>query len=233
MYVFLFDIDGTLIDSGGAGKASLDDAMCEEFRVERPAEVHLHGCTDRSIARSLFESHGITDNRENFQRFCAAYLRRLPHWLQHKNGRILPGVCDLLAWLSQRDDVALGLLTGNVARGAQIKLEHFGLYDYFEFGGYGDVSPDRHEVARAALAAAQRDLQTRLPRDGHVDPNKTYVVGDTPHDIRCARAIGAREVAVSTGYYGPEELAAEDPHILLEDLGDLHDHLDLPQLPGP
>jgi phosphoglycolate phosphatase-like HAD superfamily hydrolase len=110
--------------------------------------------------------------------------------------------------------VAVGLLTGNIRAGARVKLGHFGLFDYFAFGGFGDIHHDRDEVAREALAETHRHLGRTVPGE------RIWVVGDTPLDIRCARAIGARAVAVVTGWHPREELAACSPDLLLNDLSE-------------
>jgi phosphoglycolate phosphatase len=120
----------------------------------------------------------------------------------------------LLRQLHGRRDVALGLLTGNIRAGARIKLGHFGLFDYFAFGGFGDHHLDRDDVAREALA----EVKARF--DGTVAPERIWVVGDTPLDIRCARAIGARAVAVTTGWHSRAELEPHGPDLLLDDLSD-------------
>ena len=114
--------------------------------------------------------------------------------------------------------VVVGLITGNVHHGARIKLGHFGLWDRFSFGGYGDRHADRDDVARDALAAVERHLKRS------VDPSNVRVIGDTPHDVRCARAIGARAVGVLTGWHDRAEMLACAPDLLLDDLSD-HDAL--------
>jgi phosphoglycolate phosphatase len=213
MHVCLFDIDGTLIASGGAGKAALEAGLEEEFGIARIAEkLELSGRTDRAICRDLFRYHVLDDTPENWQRLIGAYLRHLPTSLDRKGGRILPGITALLSELRGRDDVRVGLLTGNIRAGAKVKLGHFGLYEHFPFGGFGDDHFDRDDVAREALAAVHQHCG-RLP---HAD--QIWVIGDTPLDIRCARAIGARAVAVATGWHPMEELAACEPDLLFSDL---------------
>lgn len=219
MHVFLFDIDGTLIRSGGAGQASLREAMRTEFGVDDPEDVPVHGFTDRVIASSLFERHGFEDSFENWQRLINSYLRLLPKLLAEKDGEVLPGVTSVLESLSAREDVAVGLLTGNVPRGAQIKLEHFGLYHHFTFGGYGEDHHNRNDVATAALAAAKDHL------NGQVSLDRTFVIGDTPNDIRCAHHIGAKAIGVCTGIFSADDLKKENPNALLDDMSDSQDIL--------
>jgi phosphoglycolate phosphatase-like HAD superfamily hydrolase len=215
MHVCLFDIDGTLISSGGAGKAALEAGLASEFGIGRLIDkLELSGRTDRAIARDLLRMHSLDETPENWQRLIAGYLRHLPQCLATLQGRVLPGIAALLEGLSQRGDVLLGLLTGNIRAGAKVKLGHFGLFDYFAFGGYGDEHLDRDDVAREALAEVHRQL------NGSAVPERIWVVGDTPLDIACARAIGARAVAVATGWHTTEELAAHRPDLLLNDLSD-------------
>jgi phosphoglycolate phosphatase len=215
MYVCLFDIDGTLIASGGAGKAALEAGLAEEFGIDRPIEkLQLSGRTDTAIIGDLLHLYGLGEGPEVRARVTNAYLRHLPRCLGTGNGRVLPGIAHLLELLRQRDDVAVGLLTGNVRAGARVKLGHFGLFEHFAFGGFGDHHHDRDDVAREALAEARQHL------NGAVAPERVWVIGDTPLDVRCARAIGACAVAVTTGWHGRDELAESRPDLLLDDLSD-------------
>jgi len=212
MLILLFDIDGTLINSGGAGGAALFEAFQVEFDVERVGHVQFSGRTDRDIVRSLFQLHDVDDTFENWLRLRDGYIRRLPEHLPRCGGRVLPGVNELLVQFSSAAEVALGLLTGNVQAGARIKLEHFDLYRYFSFGGFGDDHHDRNAVAQTALTAA------RAANDGNVSEERIWVIGDTPLDIRCARAIGAQVLAVATGVHPRDELEEAQPDVLLDDL---------------
>ncbi|HEY8505762.1 MAG TPA: HAD family hydrolase [Gemmataceae bacterium] len=215
MRVIFFDIDGTLIRSGGAGKAAMEAALRDAFGVrEVRGDIPFSGRTDRAIGRDLLAAHGIEPTPENRARLEAAYLEHLPGSLARVAGCVLPGVAALMAELAARERMALGLLTGNVRRGARAKLSHYGLWDYFPFGGFGDRHFERDDVAREALSEAARHLG-RPP-----DPSDVWVVGDTPLDVRCARAIGAKAVAVATGWHSPEELAAARPDWLLADFSD-------------
>src|SRR5262245_57456286 len=158
MHVCLFDIDGTLLSSGGAGKAAIESALTEEFGVTIRGEVPYSGRTDRAIARDLFGLHGIADTHESWRRLEAGYLRRLPACLAAHNGRVLPGISALLEHLSGAGRFALGLLTGNIRAGAAAKLGHYRLHHHFTFGGFGDAHFDRDDVAREALAAVRRHV---------------------------------------------------------------------------
>ncbi|MCS7166930.1 MAG: HAD family hydrolase [Gemmatales bacterium] len=211
--VVFFDIDGTLLRSGGAGKLAMLTAVQQAFQVNpAPVEVPFSGRTDRAILRDLLRAHGIDFTPENFERVVDVYLRILPDCLQRMAGRVLPGVLDLLDALERRDGVVIGLLTGNLRRGAQTKLGHFGLAERFPFGGFGDQYFDRNDVAREAVRAAQQYL------NGSCAPDRIWVVGDTPLDIACARHIGARVLAVATGTHSVEQLQAHRPDLLLQDL---------------
>jgi phosphoglycolate phosphatase-like HAD superfamily hydrolase len=215
MPIILFDIDGTLVRTGGAGKAAMEAALAAAFGVaELRDEVPYSGRTDVAIGRDLLRVHGIEPTPENQLRLREAYLTHLPGSLTSRGGTVCPGVPELIAAVAGRPGVVLGLLTGNVRRGAMHKLAHFGLWDHFACGGFGDDHTDRDDVARAALAA----VREHLGRD--VDPADVWVIGDTPLDVSCARAIGANAVAVATGWHPIEELAGHNPDLLFDDLSD-------------
>jgi phosphoglycolate phosphatase-like HAD superfamily hydrolase len=215
MHAILFDIDGTLISSGGAGKAALEAALAAEFGVSHVIEkLLLSGRTDLAIATDLLRLGNLPGADESIARLRRAYLRHLPDSLASLSGYVLPGIRELVQALAERDDVVLGLLTGNFREGAKVKLGHFGLFDYFRLGGYGDLHLDRDDVAREALAEVRRVLGEDFPTEN------VWVVGDTPLDIRCARAINARVVAVCTGWHTREELADHAPDVLCDDLAD-------------
>ena len=215
MQILLFDIDGTLIRSGGAGKAAMEDALRDEFGTREILDrVSYSGRTDPAIARELLEVHGLEPSDANVKRLKAAYLRLLPNALQQHGGIVLPGIRDLLRRLRTQDRVVLGLLTGNLRAGAECKLGHFDLWNYFAFGGFADGIPDRDDVARHA----KREVERFLGRD--VDSRDVWVIGDTPLDVKCARAIGAKAVAVATGWHTLDELKAAKADWLLRDFED-------------
>jgi len=213
--LFLFDIDGTLISSGGAGEAALKDAMLSRFGVEEDLDgIILAGATDGRIARELLEKHSISVSPENVSALLDTYLGHLTERIGRHDGRLLPGIVSLLKVLSERTDVVLALLTGNVSRGAKIKLTHYGVWDFFEFGAFADDHHDRNELGKFARARA-------LERHGEdFPPSRIYVIGDTPKDIECGRAIGACTVAIATGHYSSAELRDHAPDFLFEDLSD-------------
>ena len=215
MFVLLFDIDGTLLNTGGAGQRAMERALESAFGVRKSTEgISAAGRTDRAITRDLFEYHDIEETPAIWETFQQTYLTHLAEELPRLDGSILPGVERLLQTLAERDDVVLGLLTGNFRRGAELKLQHYGLLDYFLGGGFGDEHPDRDDVARMARKAIEE--HHRSP----VEDERLWVIGDTPHDVRCARAIGARVAAVATGTFTIDELRATDPDHLFEDLSD-------------
>jgi phosphoglycolate phosphatase len=220
MPILLFDIDGTLVRTGGAGKAAMESGLREEFGLGAIRDsVDYSGRTDRAIGRDLLVAHGIDPSPANQVRLQNAYLARLPAALKTYGGKVCPGITELLAHLHPRSGVVLGLLTGNVRSGAQHKLGHFGLWDFFACGGFGDEHYERDDVARTAVA----EVRAHLGRD--VDARDVWVIGDTPLDVRCARAVGARAVAVATGWHPAEELAAHKPDYLFADLSDAEELL--------
>ncbi len=220
--VCLFDIDGTLLNSGGAGQLAMEAALLEAFGVTGPyQDILAAGRTDKAITTDLFAHHKIevTDDVERI--FMNAYLSHLPHTLNNGDGRILPGVNDLLERLTNHAGVTLGLLTGNYQVGADLKLKHYAIHQHFHFGGYGDTHHHRDDVARVAYRAACAHLKSDVPAE------TVWVIGDTPSDITCARAIGANVIAVATGIYASEELRSYEPDYLYEDLSDVETVLEI------
>lgn len=212
-HILFFDIDGTMLSTGGAGQRAMELALVEEFRIRFPFEdVLTAGRTDCGIADEIFAKYRLEDSLAERLRFMNSYLDRLPDCLKTLPGALLPGVRELLEHLHHHSDVHLSLLTGNYAEGAWIKLRHFGIDHFFLSGGYGDDHPHRDDVAKLALENVRSYLQRP------VDGSDACVIGDTPADIRCARAINARAVAVATGVYSREQLSPHDPDHLFDDL---------------
>ena len=219
--IIFFDIDGTLLASGGAGQKAMELALVDEFRIRFPfAGVSTAGRTDFGIVTEIFERFGIEHSRNQRERFRNAYLERLPESLHAVSGLVLPGINEILTDFSRREDIVLALLTGNYSEGAWIKLRHFELNPFFEFGGFGDVYADRNMVAWSAKHAAETVLGQSISGD------QCCVVGDTPADIECARAIGAEVVAVATGVYTTDDLAKHNPDALFPDFGNVNDAID-------
>jgi len=221
MRACLFDIDGTLLNTGSAGQAAIERAMVDEAGVTWPPEgISTVGRTDRAIVEDLFAFSGIDPDGPAWGRVLAAYLETLPAELEQLDRTPLPGVHELLERLAARDDVVLGLLTGNFRAGAIVKLDFYGLAHYFLDdgrlrGGFGDDHRDRDDVARQALV----DIEATV---GRLDPESTWVIGDTPLDVRCGHAINARVLAVATGVFtiGELEAAEPGPDLAIEDLAD-------------
>lgn len=221
MAVYLFDIDGTLLSSGGAGQAAMEVGLERAFGITAPTEgISVAGRTDFAIISDLMAFHGVDPNVENRHRIIDEYLTHLPVELSQREGLILPGVIRLLDELSSVADTHLGLLTGNLRRGAELKLAHFELIHHFEGGGFGDDHSHRDDVARAALA----DVQEIRPS---TNSETVWVIGDTPADVQCGRAIGASVMAVATGLYSTEQLAETEPDHLVDDFSDVDRILEL------
>lgn len=225
MQVCLFDIDGTLLNTGGAGSTAMLASVEAEFGVQEPLHgIPAAGRTDRAITLDVFNAFGLPLDEATYARFLDVYVSLLPEHLKMHTGTVFPGVAELLSALRGRGDVALGLLTGNFQSGAWLKLKHYALHEFFDFGGFGDRYVHRNDVAREALELIRR----RLGAD--FDPSDVWVVGDTPADVECARAIGANAIAVATGIFSAEELAAANPDFLWNDLSDIERFLRLMSL---
>lgn len=217
MYAVLFDIDGTLLKTGGAGKHAFLETFLEDFNCQMPLDgIAFAGRSDRAIAEEIMEVTGLGATAENWQKFREGYLSRLSDKLTALEGEVLPGVHNLINSLEKYDHVLIGLLTGNLQEGAYKKLAHYEIDQHFEFGGFGDTHPDRNDIASDAKSAAIEYLST----SGGNNLQKVMVIGDTLNDIRCARAIDAYAVAVATGGNSLEELQAQSPDLLLSDLSD-------------
>jgi phosphoglycolate phosphatase-like HAD superfamily hydrolase len=213
--LLLWDIDGTLTLSGGAGMRALQVALQQEFGINQPLDgIDYAGRTDTWILRQIFCRIGLPDHSANLDRLLTRYLAELPVALRNPGTRILPGVPAALAALAAHGGCAQALLTGNVERGARIKLEHHGLSHFFAFGAFADDSESRNDLGPVALRRAREQLGVDFAAD-HV-----FVIGDTPHDIACGKVIGAQTIAVATGQYSVEALRTATPSAVLADLSD-------------
>jgi phosphoglycolate phosphatase-like HAD superfamily hydrolase len=223
MHICLLDIDGTLLLTGGAGQAAFSQTLAADFGIPRiVTPVAFAGRSDRAIALELLREHGVEPSLENWQRFCAGYLSRLEGALVAHEGSVLPGAVTLLETLSKRDDVAIGLVTGNVREGARRKLVHYKLWHWFAFGGFGDDHVDRCDIAAAALAAAHAHINGNSPAaTTNGTTGQVIVIGDTPQDIVCGRSINARCVVVPTGHTTAEELRRSSPDVLIDSLAEI------------
>ena len=211
MTVLFWDIDGTLLTTARAGVYAWEDAVREmtgrEFTL---ASVRIAGLTDYQIAVKTFETLGVDTDEAFLRRFVDRYGELLPNSLPRKQGRVMPNVREILERLHPREDVRSYLLTGNTRAGARAKLAHYGLMQYFPDGAFADDAGDRSAIACRALDVAKRA--------GAVDEERLFVIGDTPHDVECARAIRARAIAVATGGYTRGELEVCDPWQVFDEL---------------
>jgi phosphoglycolate phosphatase len=214
-HLLLWDIDGTLIASGGAGRRALEVALVRVFAIEGSlADIDFAGRTDTWIMRQIFRKFDVPATDENFARYFEGYVAALPGALKNPKARVLPGVRELLHAATAHGAIAQGLLTGNMRRGAQLKLAHHGLWEFFEFGAFADDSEHRNDLGAHAVRRA-------LERHGvNFSGDAIWVIGDTPHDIACGKAIGARTLAVGTGGASVEKLRAHGPTLALENLAD-------------
>ena len=203
----LFDIDGTLVRTGGAGVKAFAKVFETEFKaVDGFERLKFAGRTDTGLVREFFSYHHIPATPETFQRFYDRYVFWLEHILQHCRCEVCLGVRDFIGGLEALPQPPLlGLLTGNFRLGAEIKLRHAGLWELFVTGAFADDHEERDQIAAIARQRGCRILKEDL-RDDQV-----LVIGDTPLDIRCARAIKAKVLATATGGYSVEELESERP----------------------
>jgi phosphoglycolate phosphatase-like HAD superfamily hydrolase len=215
--IALFDIDGTLLRAGGAGRRAVELALGEVLD-DRNGQVSLEsvefaGRTDPWIVRTALTQFGVVADDALIYEILQRYAAHLPRELELAAAfEVLPGVLSLLSELSGRTDVVLGLGTGNTEPAAYAKLARGGLDSFFTFGGFGSDHTDRAELLRAGL---KRGLERTGVRPGRA---RVIVIGDTPHDVVAARAIGARCVAVSTGGYDGSALEAAGASIVVSDL---------------
>jgi phosphoglycolate phosphatase len=210
----LFDIDGTMLTLRGAGMQAFRESMSVQFGIEQPHQPFVHGSTDRGIAAELFQKHQIVDSCENWDRLRMHYVQSLASQTARFQGEIFVGVMQLLEMLARDSRFALGLLTGNVQQVAWLKLNHFGISHHFRFGAFGDHHHDRCGIACEAVQVAQNHLKEDFSSD------RIWVIGDTPNDVRCAEFIGAKTLAVATGFYPVEALRATGATHVLENLAD-------------
>ena len=206
MKLLLFDIDQTLINSGGAGLRALDRACEKVLGLKNAMQgISPHGKTDPAIAREILRvrlDRAPLDGKD-IPSILEAYVSFLKEEVQVSPGyRVLPGIVSLLEEMLDRQDVVLGLATGNIELGARIKLERGGLNRYFEFGGFGSDSEDRTELVRRAAEKAADKIGASIP------PSNIFVIGDTPLDIDAGNRAGFKTIGVGTGSYSAEQLLA-------------------------
>src|SRR5882762_1195476 len=203
----LFDIDGTLVHTGGAGVKAFAKVFATEFNaVDGFENLKFAGRTDLSLVREFFTFHQIAPTPKNFERFFDRYVFWLDDILAHSKTEVCPGVWEFIdGLLALRRPPLLGLLTGNIRLGAEIKLRHFNLWDCFQTGAFADDHEERDHIAAIARERGSRALKEDLRND------EVVVTGDTPLDIRCARAIAGNILAVATGGHKLSELELHQP----------------------
>jgi phosphoglycolate phosphatase-like HAD superfamily hydrolase len=215
----LFDIDGTLLHSHGAGRRAMEAALLEAFGTKGSPGYRYDGKTDRQIVRDLMRGSGFPDAiiDARMDDIMVAYVAGLRREIAspHTKVEALTGVMQLLDALVDRAHCIVGLLTGNLEPGAQQKLTAAGIgFDRFAVGAFGSD----HEIRAELPAIAQRRARERL--GVHIEGRDVIIIGDTPADIQCGRAIDARAIAVATGHYTVEALTEHEPHAVFSDLGD-------------
>jgi phosphoglycolate phosphatase len=216
--LILFDIDGTLVLTGGAGGRAMTLAFDEIFAVPNAFQgIPMAGRTDAWILNDAAAAHGIPHDSPDLARFRDAYVRLLAIELEKpgvSRKGLMPGIRELLDALAPRDDVYLALLTGNYEEGARLKLEYFDLWRYFPCGAFGDAAPHRNVLVPKALARVEACGGPAF------SAARAIVIGDTPLDVGCAAHAGARSLAVATGSHSVEELRAAGADAVLQDLSD-------------
>jgi phosphoglycolate phosphatase len=214
MRLILFDIDGTLLDSGGAGVRALDLALKELFSVENGFQgISMAGKTDPLIMREGLVKHRLPVDG-NLEKVTAAYLRHLQQEIQNDRKNIKPGIYETLDTLRGMTNFSIGLLTGNIEKGARIKLEPFQLNAYFPSGAFGSDNEDRNMLLPVAVTRYQELFSYTIRIE------ECIIVGDTPRDVECAQIYGATCFAVATGPYSTDDLMDAGADYVVEDLSD-------------
>lgn len=199
--LLLWDIDGTILHTGKAGETALGHAMKKLHGVSKGLQgLEIAGRTDKWIVEQLLAREGLAHGEKEVARFLDVYVERLAEELPLRNGALHPGVLGILEEAHRRPDLVQGLLTGNIEKGARLKLTRYGVNHFFEFGAFADDSSVRNELGPHAQRRARDRHGEEFP------PERIYIIGDTPHDVACARAIGARAIAVATGSFSVEQL---------------------------
>ena len=219
MKIALFDIDGTLLWTNGAGRRAMERALAAHIGSSGPPGHRYDGKTDRQIVREAMRLEGFADDDVDdvMDRVLASYLVELVTELEREDHGVmpLPGVPELLDALEARHDVVLGLLTGNLVEGAERKLRAAGIrFARFPVGAFGSDGEHRHDLPAIARDRASVHIGRPLGGDACV------IIGDTPSDVACGRGIGARAIAVATGHYDAASLTACAPHAVFRDLTD-------------
>jgi phosphoglycolate phosphatase-like HAD superfamily hydrolase len=224
MKLLLFDIDGTLLLSGGAGARAIDRAFADLYGIESAFEgVVPDGKTDPLIFEEIFDNHDleITDRESAIRALADRYAQHMPASMAASSGaRLMPGAAALVEALAERDDLVLGLLTGNFETTGRIKLAHFDLDRHFAFGAFAGDNGDRNRLVPVAVDRAERMLGRTIGLGRHV-----FVIGDTPRDVECALIHGATAVGVAASRYSADDLLAAGAHQVLPSLEDIDEFM--------
>jgi len=215
MKFILFDIDGTLLDSGGAGARSLNLAFEEIFAAKDAFRtISMAGKTDMQILREALCLHDIDCSTGIIPEFFRSYTKHLSENIGNSSGHVKPGIREALRELQTKKECVLGLLTGNIEAGARIKLDHFGLNSSFSVGAFGNDNEDRDRLLPVAVEKLYRQNSMQVSfRD-------CVVIGDTPRDVSCSKPYGAFSVAVATGPYSARTLIEAGADMVFKDLSD-------------
>jgi phosphoglycolate phosphatase-like HAD superfamily hydrolase len=199
--LLLWDIDGTILHTGKAGETALGRAMEKLYGINRGLQgLEIAGRTDKWIVEQLLGRDGKSNGLEEVAQFLDVYVELLAEELPRRNGGLHPGVLGILEEAHQRPELVQALLTGNIEKGARLKLTRYGVNHFFDFGAFADDSSIRNELGPHAKRRAEEKHGDEFP------PEKIFVIGDTPHDVACARAIGAKAIAVATGSFTKRQL---------------------------
>ena len=223
--LILFDIDGTLLLSGRAGLRAMTRAFDQTFGITNAFEgQHFGGRTDSFLVSHALRANGMPDTPEAHERFRQNYIPLLAEEIEHPgtgHKGLMPGARELLEALGDHDHLHLALLTGNYREAAEIKLQHFEIWDFFEWGAFSDDAADRN----ALVPIARRRAETYdIPGEAI---ERVIVIGDTPHDIECARVAGAKSIAVATGGFTVDQLRDAGADEVIPDLSDTRKVIEL------
>jgi len=211
--LLLWDLDETLVTTAGAGERAIVRSARKHWSVDVDLSlIPYAGCTDRRIGHLIRKHFGIAEDESTLRAYLDDFVNFVSEELPDSGARILPGISEVVEAAHTSPDHQQGLLTGNLRAAAEAKLAPFGLWDYFSFGAFADDAIERLDLGPVALVRASECYGVTFARE------EVTVIGDTPHDVACARAIGARSLAVASGRFTPEQLAECEPTCLVRSL---------------
>jgi phosphoglycolate phosphatase-like HAD superfamily hydrolase len=211
--LLLWDLDETLVTTAGAGERAIVRSARKHWSVDVDLSlIPYAGCTDRRIGHLIRKHFGIAEDESTLRAYLDDFVNFVSEELPDSGARILPGISEAVEAAHTSPDHQQGLLTGNLRAAAEAKLAPFGLWDYFSFGAFADDAIERLDLGPIALARASECYGVTFA------PEEVTIIGDTPHDVACARAIGARSLAVASGRFSPEQLAECEPTCLVRSL---------------